>query len=124
MPRPRRKTVSHRQQYTDGQLMHISHLCNLCDAGFGDDTDTEFLIEQYESGARDVILAEWIRDSPGTRPPIFWMVDAPEPRRRIKREPLYEGDSSDQYRQEPELDYLRRNGLLEESEIETLKEAK
>jgi hypothetical protein len=32
--------------------------------------------------AREVVLAEWIRQRPGTRPLAWWAHDAPEPRRR------------------------------------------
>lgn len=48
---------------------------------------------------RAVLLVEWVRENPGTRPRVWWEVDAPEPR----------GDES-------ERDYLARLGLLLEGE--------
>jgi hypothetical protein len=32
---------------------------------------------------RDEILADWIAEAPGTRPSMWWRLDAPEPRRRL-----------------------------------------
>ena len=45
---------------------------------------------------RAAVLAAWVADYPGTRPPIWWRLDAPEPRQ--------EGES--------EVAYLRRLRLL------------
>lgn len=32
---------------------------------------------------RDVVLAQWTREHPGTRPTLWWRFNAPEPRRRL-----------------------------------------
>ena len=32
---------------------------------------------------RAAVLAAWVADYPGTRPPIWWRLDAPEPRREV-----------------------------------------
>jgi hypothetical protein len=32
---------------------------------------------------RDELLADWIAERPGSRPPVWWQVEAPEPRRQL-----------------------------------------
>lgn len=48
------------------------------------------------NGHRNVVLAWWTRQHPGSRPSLWWRFDAPQPRRR----------------NESELAYLRRHRLL------------
>lgn len=53
--------------------------------------DTEFQAQLREAWeyAREELLAEWIRESPGTRPPGWWLFDAPERRREGEEEAAY-----------------------------------
>ena len=62
------------------------------------------------------IVAEHVRDYPGTRPARWWDIDAPEPRRRLggigtALEALAL-DRVDPPRFESEAGYLKRHGLL------------
>lgn len=84
---------------------------------------------------RDELLPAWIAENPGTRPWAWWKFDAPEPRRRIQRVLTpdeqqrvrkHSGDAAlEQYSRylkgsplnEPERDFLERNGLLTAAEI-------
>ncbi|WP_033336892.1 hypothetical protein [Thioalkalivibrio thiocyanodenitrificans] len=51
---------------------------------------------------RDVLLPEWIKANPGTRPYAWWKFDAPEPRPEA----------------EAEREYLARHGLLTDGELD------
>ncbi|MGE4194623.1 MAG: hypothetical protein AB7E51_14640 [Pseudodesulfovibrio sp.] len=82
------------------------------------------------------LLAEWIREHPGTRPYGWWRFEAPEPRRRLGGEgdPAYMGvtfgvpdgwcegdfDPSDPPVYESQAAYLDRHGLLTEAERRAL----
>jgi hypothetical protein len=56
---------------------------------------------------RDEVLAEHVREHPGTRPAPWWKFDAPEPRPRG----------------EPEAGYLQRHKLLTPGELTRLRPA-
>ena len=58
-------------------------------------------LEQVWREHADEVIAHHIRRNPGTRPPLWWKYDAPEPRQRL-------GESS----VESEAAYLRRHKLF------------
>jgi len=84
MPRVRRRSKLRRAGYNEhhrGQLLHGSDVFG--DAfGNGDDMDVEAFKAAWEL-FRDRLLSEWIAANPGTRPAAWWILEAPEPRRRI-----------------------------------------
>lgn len=85
-------------------------------------------IRQAWEEHRESILAEHIKEKPGTRPWAWWRFDSPEPRRQINPGPETSGPANyfgkprrysdmppkDMY--ETETDYLRRLGLLTKAE--------
>lgn len=66
---------------------------------------------------RETLLAEFIRLHPGRRPFMWWMLEAPESRRRLsdrEHEPaVFESEAA----------YLRRYNLLTSEELERLPDA-
>jgi hypothetical protein len=77
------------------------------------------------------ILAEWIAKRPGTRPWCFWVFDVEAERPILKpldpeTEAMVRGHSSffgvlvNDFYQESEVSYLRRNNILTDTEIEIL----
>jgi hypothetical protein len=91
---------------------------------------------------RAALLAAWIEDHPGTRPAVWWRVEAPEPRQRLggvgnpAPPPLWRGaprywcgapdtqwremDPEDPPVYESQAEYLRRHALLSVGELERL----
>ncbi|NQV31613.1 MAG: hypothetical protein HQ515_02915, partial [Phycisphaeraceae bacterium] len=117
-PRPKRKSVSRRHEYTEGQIHHILYGLDFFGDGYGD-VPIDDLVPHWEI-LRDTELPKWIKSNPGTRPPIWWYADSPEDRPLIERAPLYPGDTAKVHVPEPESDYLRRLGLMDEAEIAAL----
>ena len=79
---------------------------------------------------RTVIVVDWIRERPGTRPWAWWAFDAPEPRRQISGGPTRDGDGlwcgmppcwgAEQFAEPPtfetEWEFLQRLKLFETGE--------
>ena len=103
-------------------------------------TDAEYreqVARQMWDQHGDAITAEWIATHPGTRPAAWWLFSAPAigPRRKIPRH--YPAEKQEKIRKhsgedalqsllrvsemypgdEPERDFLERNGLLSDAEI-------
>ena len=76
----RRRQISKPRKVGHGREHFSQLLCGLGDA-FGKDADfdQEQARECWQKH-RDVLLAEWIEDNPGTRPWAWWRFDAPERR--------------------------------------------
>jgi len=100
-------------------------LCFAMDHGVG--------LEEVWHKYGDEVLKSWIAEHPLTRPWSWWLVDAPEPRKRLVPDKHYwkdwkkfshgipenRRDSEKEF--ETEAQYLERLGLLTESEKKLLK---
>jgi hypothetical protein len=89
----------------------------------GEDLDPEMLAAAWKA-LRSELVAEHVRENPGTRPWAWWEYEAPGPRQQINPGPEPEGPAdwygmphrydgmppSNMY--EPEADYLSGHGLL------------
>jgi len=102
--------------------------------GLGSRGDTELLREAWEV-TRDVILPEWTAERPGTRPFAWWKFDHKQERPIVNEWPGFVRDGFTRHgfldtdlhsgrgerpMQEPECDYLDRNGLLTNAERRAL----
>jgi hypothetical protein len=112
-----------------------------------DESQTEILCWKYFksddeknqiiASCRDVILAEWIRQRPGTRPDFWWRKEAPEKTRRriggvvgsayVAEEDFHHGipsicvDPKNPPKYESEAAFLKRHSLLTPAEKQSLK---
>lgn len=85
MPRPRRAARNRRPAITEGErLWAFGHLAK-DHPQYGEVTYFTFADRLHEvwDELRDEVVAEWIRENPGTRPALWWKYDAPEPRQRV-----------------------------------------
>ena len=83
MPRVKRKAHRRRRAWTDLHRLQLLHGHDFMGDAFGN--DEAFDVDSARlawSELRDELIAEWIAESPGSRPFGFWMFDAPEPMRR------------------------------------------
>ena len=83
MPRVKRKPHRRRRAWTDLHRLQLLHGPDFMGDAFGN--DEAFDVDSARlawSELRDELIAEWIAESPGSRPFGFWTFDAPEPMRR------------------------------------------
>ena len=87
MPRVLRKSKRRNAGYNDQHLYQLQTGCDLFGMAFGnecscgDSFDESAPREAWEI-MREKIMADWIREQPGTRPWAWWKFDAPPPARR------------------------------------------
>jgi hypothetical protein len=134
MPRVKKRTKL-RRDLTDH---HVTQLLTGFDF-FGDafgkgKPNLEDMRDAWDS-LRDELLPKFIAENPGERPFAWWKFDAPEPRRQLihrysdeSKAKVLEHSGAEDLRlllaaydnkpePEPELDYLKRNGLLTPTEL-------
>jgi hypothetical protein len=85
--RPKSKTTSSRVgcRPLSPALRTYLETGSLADPGFDvfDAIATDETLRSAWNAAREWLVAEWIRQFPGTRPWAWWRYDSPEPRRRV-----------------------------------------
>src|SRR4051794_23886652 len=87
MPRVLRKAKRRSAGYNDQHVYQLQTGFDLFglafgnEGSYGDAFDDAAAREAWEI-MRDKIMAEWIREQPGTRPWAWWRFDAPAPARR------------------------------------------
>src|SRR3972149_4365387 len=72
-----RRTRAMRRELDEDQLRYFRDGVDYC--YFWEPPDRE---RDWEA-IREEILADWIQERPGTRPHMWWAVDAPAPRLRV-----------------------------------------
>ncbi|MDX9861651.1 MAG: terminase large subunit [Rhodospirillales bacterium] len=128
-----RKSRRRRRRSTDAPTWLVERLASGHDFAFLDGRQPEISREELAAAwerLRAAILADWIRERPGTRPWAWWEFDALEPRRQISGGPPRDGDGLwfgvppcwglEQFADPPvfetESEYLTRLKLLEKGE--------
>ena len=84
---PRKRMAGKRRRadlLTSKMVSHLTHIGN--ERFFAPMPTEDDKRVAWEAGRAD-ILAEWIAERPGTRPPAWWDFDSPERRRRIDGKP-------------------------------------
>jgi hypothetical protein len=83
MPRVLRKSKRRNAGYTDRHIYQLNTGLELFDDAFGWDQDfDEAAAREAWELMREKLMADWIREQPGTRPWAWWAFDAPQPARR------------------------------------------
>lgn len=83
MPRVTARAHRRRSEWTELHRLQLLHGHDFVGDAFGnhDQFDADLAREAWDE-LREGLLAEHIREHPGTRPVGFWAFDAPEPMRR------------------------------------------
>src|SRR3954451_19809015 len=83
MPRVKRKAKRRSAGYTEWHIYQLQTGIEFIDFGFGrDELFREDEAREAWEIMREKIMADWIREQPGTRPWAWWRWDAPQPARR------------------------------------------
>lgn len=84
MPRVTRKPKLHRAGYHDLHVLQLQRGYDMFGDAFGNDDDFDAEAAKVAWGFfRETLLADWIKQQPGTRPAAWWWWESSGPRERV-----------------------------------------